>query len=182
VEEAARRPDPPGSGPRTVILGLGNELAGDDAIGLLAARTLHGELDPSVDVVESSASGLALIEVLAGYDRAVVIDAISTGRTPPGTIVEMGLEEVGRVVAPSVHQAGLPELAAVAARLGLRFPGQTRVIAVEVEDPYTLGAGLSEPVAAVRDELVARVRDAVDRWEREDPGREPCTTSTPSRR
>lgn len=153
---------------RTLVLGLGNELAGDDAVGLLVARAVREELDGVADVTESSASGMALIEELAGYDRAVVVDAIRTQRTPPGTITEMGLAEVGRVVAPSVHQAGLPELAAVAERLGLGFPRQTRVLAVEVLDPYTIGAPLSDPVAGAVEELVRRVRQQVQRWHRED--------------
>ena len=162
---------------RTLVLGLGNDLAGDDAIGVLVARALLVELDGVADVVESSASGMALIEVLAGYDRAVIVDAIVTGRHVPGTIVEMGMDEVGHVLAPSVHQAGLPELAAVASRLGLGFPSQTRVLAVEVADPYTLGAGLSEPVAGALEELVQRVREQVRRWEH-GAG---CTTTTPSK-
>lgn len=161
----------------TLVLGLGNELAGDDAVGILVARAVRGELDGLADVVESSASGLALIEVLAGYERAVVVDAIVTGRNPPGTIVEMGLPEVGRVVAPSTHQAGLPELAAVAGRLGLGFPSRTRVLAVEVLDPYTFGAPLSEPVATALPELLRRVLETVRRWEAE----QPCTIITPSR-
>jgi hydrogenase maturation protease len=152
---------------RTLVLGLGNELAADDAVGLLVARAVREELDGEVDVTESSASGLALIEELAGYDRAVVVDAIHTGRTPPGTITEMGMAEVGAVVAPSVHHAGLPELAAVAGRLGLAFPGQTRVLAVEVVDPYTIGAPLSEPVAGAVGELIRRVRELLERWNRE---------------
>ena len=163
---------------RTLVLGLGNELAGDDAVGLLAARAVREDLADAADVVESSASGMALIEVLAGYERAVVVDAIMTGKSAPGTITDMGMDEVGRVVAPSVHQAGLPELAAVAERLGLGFPSRTRVLAVEVVDPHTLGAPLSAPVVAALEEVARRVRDLVLRWESE----EACTTTTPSRR
>jgi hydrogenase maturation protease len=163
---------------RTLVLGLGNELAGDDAVGVLAARAVREDLADAADVVESSASGMALIEVLAGYERAVVVDAIMTGKSAPGTITEMGMDEVGRVVAPSVHQAGLPELAAVAERLGLGFPSRTRVLAVEVVDPHTLGAPLSAPVVAALEEVARRVRDLVLRWESE----EACTTTTPSRR
>jgi hydrogenase maturation protease len=165
---------------RTLVLGLGNELAGDDAIGPLAARAVRAELarpHPTVEVLESSASGLALIELLAGYERAVIVDAVRTGRYPPGTVLELGLHEVGRVRAPSTHQAGLPELAAVARRLGLAFPDRTVVLAVEVEDPLTLGRPLSPSVAAAIPEVVGRVRALVERWEEEAP----CTTSTPSR-
>ena len=162
---------------RTLVLGLGNDLAGDDAVGPLVARALLVELEDVADVVESSSSGLALIEVFAGYDRAIVVDSIVTGRNPPGTVTEMGLLDVGRVVASSLHNAGLPELAAVAARLGLGFPSQTVVFAVEVVDPYTFGIGLSPPVAGAVDELVKRVRSQVRRWE----GEAACTTTTPSR-
>jgi hydrogenase maturation protease len=161
----------------TLVLGLGNDLAGDDAVGVLVARALHDELEGVATVVESSASGLALIEVFAGYDRSIVVDSIVTGRVAPGTITEMGLLDVGHVVAASLHNAGLPELAAVAARLGLEFPTQTVVFAVEVVDPYTLGAGLSPPVADAVEQLVQRVREQVRRWERD----EGCTSTTPSR-
>ncbi len=149
---------------RTLVLGLGNELAADDAVGLLVARAVAPDIAGAADVVESSASGMALIEIFAGYDRAVVVDAILTGRNPPGTISELGLQDVGRVIAPSLHHAGLPEMAAVAHRLGLGFPSQTRVLAVEVLDPYTLGGAISAPVAAAVDELTRRVRALVERW------------------
>jgi hydrogenase maturation protease len=149
---------------RTLVLGLGNELAGDDAVGVLVARAVREDVAGAADVVESSASGLALIEVFAGYDRAVVVDSIRTGRNPPGTVTELSLAEVGRVVAPSLHHAGLPELAAVADRLGLKFPTETRVLAVEVLDPYTMGASVSDPVANVVDEVARRVRDQVECW------------------
>jgi len=149
---------------RTLVLGLGNELAADDAVGVLVARAVRARVDGAADVVESSASGMALIEIFAGYDRAIVVDSIRTGRNPPGTITELGLEEVGRVVAPSLHHTGLPEMAAVAERLGLGFPSDTRVLAVEVVDPYTLGGAVSARVAAAIDELAHRVRAHVDRW------------------
>jgi hydrogenase maturation protease len=154
---------------RTLVLGLGNEYAGDDAVGVLAARALRRELARDADVVESAASGLALLEVFVGYDRAVVVDSIRTGRSPAGTIVETGLAELGPVIAPSLHQAGIPELAAVARRLGMGFPDRTRVLAVEIAGPPVFGAPLSEPVAAAIAPLGRRVLEQVQRWASEDP-------------
>jgi hydrogenase maturation protease len=155
---------------RTLVLGLGNEYAGDDAVGVLTVRALRGKLAERVDVVESAASGLALLEVFAGYDRAVVIDSIHTGRNQTGKIIEAGLTELGAATAPSLHQAGIPELAAVAKRLGMGFPDQTRVLAVEVAGPLTFGAPLSEPVAESVVPLGRRVLEQVQRWALEDPG------------
>ena len=156
---------------RTLVLGLGNEYAGDDAVGVLAVRVLRAELAGNADVVESAAAGLALLEVFAGYDRAVVVDSIRTGHRAAGTIVEAGLAELGLAVAPSLHQAGIPELAAVARRLGMGFPDRTRVLAVEVAGPLTFGAPLSEPVAAAIAPLGRRVLDQVRRWVSEDSAR-----------
>jgi hydrogenase maturation protease len=172
---------------RTLVLGLGNEYAGDDAVGVLAVRVLRDELAGDADVVESAASGLALLEVFAGYDRAVVIDSIRTGRRPAGTIVEAGLAELGLAIAPSLHQAGIPELAAVARRLGMGFPDRTRVLAVEVAGPLMFGTPLSEPVAAAIAPLGQRVLDQVRRWASADtvprePGGTRCTTTTRSAR
>ena len=155
---------------RTLVLGLGNEYAGDDAVGVLAVRALPRDLAGGADVVESAASGLALLEVFAGYDRAVVVDSIQTGRSPAGTIIETGLAELGVATAPSLHQAGIPELAAVARRLGMRFPDRTRVLAVEVSGPLTFGAPLSEPVAAAVTPLSRRVLEQVQRWASENSG------------
>ena len=152
---------------RTLVLGLGNEFAGDDAVGVLAVRALGAELSgagDAVDVAESAASGLALIEVFAGYDRAVVIDSITTGRNPAGTILELEFGDLGRVAAPSLHQAGIPEMAAVAQRLGIGFPRQTRVLAVEVAEPPTFGVPMSAAVGAALAELGQRVRAQLRRW------------------
>ncbi len=157
---------------RTLVLGLGNEYAGDDAVGVLAVRALRAKLAGDADVVESAASGLALLEVFAGYDRAVVVDSIRTGRSPAGTIVEAGLAELGPAIAPSLHQAGIPELAAVARRLGMAFPDRTRVLAVEVAGPLIFGAPLTEPVAAAIAPLGQHVVDQIRRWASEDSGRE----------
>jgi hydrogenase maturation protease len=71
---------------KILILGLGNELLSDDAVGILAARVLKERLGDKADVVESSLSGMALLDLLVGYERAILIDAVKTGRTPPGTI------------------------------------------------------------------------------------------------
>jgi hydrogenase maturation protease len=174
---------------RTVVLGLGNDYAGDDAVGVLAARALQGQLAGAADVAETAASGLALLEDLAGYDRAIVIDAILTGRYPPGSIIELSLTELGPVAAPSLHQAGMPELAAFAGRLGLKFPSQLKVLAVEVASPPVFGAPLSEAVSTAIGPIGELVRAQLERWTAEDALKEtdilveleqgPCTTTTP---
>ena len=60
--------------PRILVLGLGNDILGDDAVGLLAARRLRAFLPASVDVLEAAGGGIGLLDVLEGYDCALLLD------------------------------------------------------------------------------------------------------------
>lgn len=146
---------------RTLVLGLGNDLLGDDAVGLLAVRALRQGLPPDgeTEVVETGLAGLALLDHFLGFDRALILDSICTGRVPAGTVSEIAPADLHAVEAPSPHFAGLPELLALAERLELPFPADVRILAIETADPYTLGAALTPAVAAGLTELVARARE-----------------------
>ncbi len=151
---------------KILILGLGNDLLSDDGVGLLAVRALREEMDPSeeIELVESALSGLALLDLLLGYDRAILIDAVQTGQAPPGTIWKWRAEELGRVRAPSPHYAGLPELLAIARALRLPFPEEIWIYAVEVADPHTIGGSLTPAVCQALPELVRQIRAHARAW------------------
>lgn len=154
---------------KPLVLGLGNDLLGDDGFGILAARELTRELDGTADVVETALHGVALLDLLIGYDRAVIIDAINTGRCPAGTILELGPEDFKPVSGPSPHYTGLPELISLAEQLHLEFPGEIKVFAVETCDTQTVGAPMSEPVVRALSEVVERVTTCLDHWTEKTP-------------
>lgn len=150
---------------KTLVLGLGNELLGDDAVGIVAVRVLKERLKDKADVVESSLSGMALLDLFIGYERAIIIDAVKTGHNPPGTISQLSPADLGAVIAPSPHYAGLPELLVTAQQLQLNFPKEIKIFALEVEDPYTIGKGLSAPVQQELDTLIHQVERQLEQWE-----------------
>ena len=150
---------------KTLVLGLGNELLSDDAVGILAARKLKEICDGQVEVIESDISGLALLELFVGFEKAIIIDAIQTGKSSPGTIYELKPSDLGNVFAPSPHYTGLPELLALAKELQLEFPTEILIFALEVGDPYTIGGGLTGPVADAFDGLIERVKSQLQSWE-----------------
>ena len=150
--------------PRILVVGLGNDILGDDAVGLLAARRLRAFLPGSVEVLESAGVGLDLLDVLEGYDRALLLDAIATGQHPPGSVLEFTSEDFRKVIAPSPHYAGLPELLQLAERLGIPFPATLCVLACEVADPYQIREGLSVSATDALPALVARARQVVESW------------------
>ena len=154
---------------KTLILGLGNELLADDGIGITAARALSEELDGIADVVECNLHGVALLDVILGYEKLIIIDAIKTGNVPPGTIIELRPSDLSPVLAPSPHYAGLPELSALADRLQLGFPQDIMIFAVEIADHRTIGRPLSLPVANALPGLVRRIMTQVHKWKQEEP-------------
>jgi len=152
---------------KILILGLGNELLSDDGVGIMAARRLRMQLCGNADVVESSQSGIALLELFEGHQKAIVVDAIHTGRHPVGSLLEFAPADLGPVVAPSPHYAGLPEILALARQLDLTFPDEIRIFAVETADMTTIGGSVSEPVAAAMTPLTERVTAQVRDWQRQ---------------
>lgn len=142
----------------TVILGLGNELLGDDAVGIVAARLLKEQIGDKVEVMESSLSGLALLDLLIGYEKAILIDSILTEDGRPGQIYEIIPQDLGAAKASSGHYAGLPELFEISEIYQLDFPQWVKIFAVEVENAYTLKEGLSKEVQSALPDLITKVK------------------------
>jgi hydrogenase maturation protease len=81
---------------RTLILGMGNPILSDDAVGIRLARDLRARLeaaglhdaggsDVRVDLIDDcSVGGLNLLDVVMGYDRLIVFDSIRTTGGAPG--------------------------------------------------------------------------------------------------
>ena len=126
---------------RTVVIGCGSSLRGDDAVGLLAVELLQKEALPAnVQLVAAGLPGLGLLDILAGYDEALLIDAVLTGG-PAGEVLELGLAELAssatRLV--SVHDLALPEVLALGYLLkGEEMPQKLVIIGISVEQDSLL--------------------------------------------
>ncbi len=145
-----------------VILGMGNDLLGDDAVGLMAAAGLEGRFGPEVLVARSLRSGLYILEDLLGFDDAILIDSVIGDE--PGRVRELPPGELRPVPVPSAHYAGLPEALALARRSGLKVPDRVRIFAVEIDAAQGIGAAPSPAMAPAVTELVSRVESAAREW------------------
>jgi len=69
---------------RVAVLGLGNVLQGDDALGPYLAETLSAkyEFAPGVTVLDAGTPGLDLTPFIAGLDALIVIDAVRASGAP----------------------------------------------------------------------------------------------------
>lgn len=147
---------------KTLVLGLGSPLLGDDAVGLHVVSRLRERLAgrADVDVAEEEAGGLRLMERLAGYDRAVIVDACVTGGRP-GTIrrLEAGEDVTQRTAV--AHGIDLPRALALGRSLGLPMPGGVRVVAIEAESVLEFRETMSPAVEAALEPAIVAVLEEI---------------------
>ena len=149
-----------------LVLALGNDILGDDAVGLIAARQLKLKRLEGVDIIESSEAGFALLELIEGYKQLLILDSVVTGKNPPGTILELTMDDFEKVAAPSPHYSGLPDIQELAMRLEISFPEEIRILAMEVENAYEVKEGLSASVESSVSHLVIRAQNMITEWVR----------------
>ena len=133
----------------TVVIGLGNPILGDDAVGLRVAQALREELAGIAGVVikELHAGGMRVMDAIAGYERAVIVDAMCTGARRPGSIRRLEVEQLGaaRNLA-STHDTNLPTALALGTLLGLQMPREVAIFGIEALEVETFGEALSADV------------------------------------
>jgi hydrogenase maturation protease len=159
-------PGSPDAAPKVLLLGLGNDILTDDAVGLEVVHRLRDQLSahPGIDVRETTEMGLALLDFITGYSVVVIVDSIQTGRAAPGTLHEVDPAALQQLTGRTPHFVGVSETLALGRQLGLPMPEQVKIFAIEVEDPFTLGTVLSPALQAALPEIVARIGAAVRAW------------------
>ncbi|GAB4541722.1 MAG: HyaD/HybD family hydrogenase maturation endopeptidase [Anaerolineae bacterium] len=141
---------------KTLIIGLGNPILTDDGVGVKVAYAVQDALASSgqngVTVTEASVGGLRLMEMMEGYDRVILVDAIQTPEGQPGTIWRLTLDDLASVAptqhSASAHDMNLPTAMEMGRRLGLALPQQVEIFAIEAQDVVTFGETCTPDVTA----------------------------------
>jgi hydrogenase maturation protease len=139
------------------VIGIGNPLRGDDAIGLLVARRVRELADPEVEVMELEGEPARLIDAWQGARLAVVVDAVKSD-APGGAVMRFDATAgplPPSLSATSTHALGLGDAVEIARALD-RLPKRLIVFGVE-GTRFEAGSRPSPAVAAA----VQAVADAV---------------------
>jgi hydrogenase maturation protease len=160
LNPSAALESPPSPSASLLLLGLGNDILSDDAIGLHVVRELEREFagHPAIDFRETTEMGLALLDFITGYRVVVIVDSIQTGKSPPGFLHELDAASLSQLTGRTPHFLGVTETLALGRRLGLPMPEQVRICAIEVEDPFTLGTALTPSLQAALPGIVTGIR------------------------
>ncbi len=134
---------------RVLILGIGNTLLTDEAVGVRVVEALQDayDLPPEVQAVDAGTSSMDMLDVIADVDLLIVVDAVKTGKSL-GTIVRLSGDEVPVFFRKklSPHQVGLSDVLASLEFAGCR-PKDIVVIGVEAEN-FELGLEMTPVIAA----------------------------------
>jgi len=152
---------------KTLIVGLGNPLLGDDAIGWRVAEAVEARLkgDRELDVTGIefdylSLGGLSLMERFIGYEQAIIVDSIQTETGELGQVYSFDLEALpdrsaGHTTA--AHDTSLQTALALGRQMGAKLPEEVQVVAVEADRVFDFSDELTPAVAAAIPEAAAAV-------------------------
>ncbi|MBA7518156.1 hypothetical protein ES705_10222 [subsurface metagenome] len=130
----------------TLILGIGNPILTDDGVGIKIARKLK-EGNARLKVIETSEAGIALLDLIAGYDKLIIIDSIKTEKGKPGDLYKLELEDLKPSKDfSSSHGIGIATAFGLGQRLGYRMPKFVSIYAVNIKDNSTFGEECTEEV------------------------------------
>ncbi len=136
---------------KTLVVGLGNPILGDDGVGWKVAEEAKKLLpvDSCVDVEYLSLGGISLMEHLIGYSRAILVDSFALDE-PIGSILILKLNDLPNYSAyhtTSPHDTSLQNAIALGKAMGAKLPDEVMVVGVATKRIHEFGESLSPPVA-----------------------------------
>jgi hydrogenase maturation protease len=146
---------------KTLVIGLGNPILGDDGAGWVVAEEVRKHIPPDlpVDVDCLSLGGISLMERLIGYERAILIDAFISDTTE-GSLIVSKLDELPNYSAfhlTSTHDMSLQNALKMGRQLGADLPEDITVVGVSASHVYDFSEELSPPVHAAVPKMTAIV-------------------------
>ncbi|MFA7405548.1 MAG: HyaD/HybD family hydrogenase maturation endopeptidase [Pelobacteraceae bacterium] len=153
------------SGLSILVLGIGNLVMSDDAVGVLVAQRLQKEyrFADNVEIMDGGTLGLDLLPKLENISNLIMIDAVETGKAA-GTCVRLSGQELPIALQTKVspHQMGLKDLLAVSELMG-HSPKEMVLIGVQ-PGSIEMEVGLTPDVEAQLDTLVGNVLLELSNW------------------
>lgn len=134
----------------SIVIGLGNDIASDDGVGIHVARILEDRLRErdDIDVIALPWAGFTLLDVLRDRRRAAIVDCLSTGDQPPGTVVRLSEQAyAGSVRLNSFHDISYPTVMALGRQMDWDMPADVAIWGIEAGHLGDFGEELSPAVA-----------------------------------
>ena len=136
---------------KTIVLGVGNQILGDDGVGVHVANELKKHIQqPDVAIDEAITGGMNLLDIILGYDKAIIVDAVKTETGKKGEVKRIPLNDFSTMHSCNPHDVSLTEAIEMAKKMGeTGIPQEIIVIGVMMRHiPCEFGEKLSKDIAA----------------------------------
>jgi hydrogenase maturation protease len=146
---------------------MGNPLLSDDGVGITVARAVSERLKQRMNltVTELHTGGIKLMEAMAGFRRAVVVDAMLSG-APPGTVRRFDpMDFVTTKNTLSSHDTDFATAYDLGRMAGVPLPEQISFWGIEAREFDLFGERLSDDVAVAVPEAVNGIVAQMWEWE-----------------
>jgi len=154
-----------GGAPRTLVIGLGSPLMGDDGFGLgvLAELGERWRVPGDVELVDGGTWGIRLLPLFDRAERVLFLDAVDRGAAP-GTPFVLHGDELPRALCLklSPHQIDLREVLAIASFRGM-MPRELAAVGAQPAD-VRLRSGLSPALAGRVDDIAKLAVRTLESW------------------
>jgi hydrogenase maturation protease len=141
---------------KTLVLGLGNVIMGDEGVGVHVVRALEKHaLPPNVECLDGGTGGFILLEPLQNAGHIILIDATDDGN-PPGTVTRTA-PRFSRDYPPTLtaHDIGVKDLLdAFYMQSGER---EVVLYAITINPKQPIAMELSPALARAADEAIGRI-------------------------
>jgi hydrogenase maturation protease len=129
----------------------------DDAVGIKVAQEVLRRV-PGLEGDLSASGGFDVLDCILGYERAVIIDSMVTGKFPPGTVRRVDVDpELKTQRAVYSHGMNFLRAIEVGRVTGADMPEEILIYGIEVGDPTTIGDRLSEDIAGRIGDIAAEI-------------------------
>jgi len=147
-----------------LILGLGNELLCDDAIGIRLVTEFE-ELYKSAGThfLTSSNGGLEIIELISGYEQVIIIDAIKTQNGVPGSIYHFSPADFKNTLhVSSFHDISFLTALKFGDYMNIKIPKDIHIIAIEIVEDLLFSNEFSKPIKKKYNIIKKQIKNYID--------------------
>lgn len=149
---------------KTLILGIGNTIRGDDGIGIAVIRRLRERnLPGDVHLSESQRGGIDLLDLMKGYGRTIIIDSIKTKGGKPGDIYRMLAEDLKNAEKPHTsHGLGLMNIMDLGTYTEQSMPEEVVIYAIEIDKIDDFCENITDSVTQSIPEVIESILKEVE--------------------
>ena len=145
---------------KCLILGFGSDALSDDGLPIRLVDDLKAILETDkFSLLTSPVGGLELLELLEGFDTAILIDTQLTARRKPGEIHEFTPDNFKETFhLSSQHDVTFHEALRLAKEMEIPIPNDIRIIAIEVVENKKLSFEFSEAIEEKYPSILSQVK------------------------